>query len=83
MVQLLKNPFYLYPVSFALVFLIYSLWWSNLFPPLSITIILFFVLTFALSFIVGLIVDKLKLIKYNKINYNEIFGYKTYIFFIY
>jgi len=52
------NPFFLYIFSFGIVFILYLLHWSNLFPPLSMSLITFFVLTFIISFFLGFHIKK-------------------------
>lgn len=54
------NPFYLYIFTWGIVFCTYALGWSDLYPPLSIDIVLFFILTFFISLISGFIVRKEK-----------------------
>lgn len=56
--KLVFNPFFLYIFSFSIVFILYLLHWSNLFPPLSISLILFFTFTFVISFFLGLHIKK-------------------------
>ncbi len=82
MIKILKNPFYIYTVSFLLVFFVYSFGWSTLFPSLSITLILFFFTTFLVSFCIGFIVDKAKLIRFSKIN-EEKSRYRRFVILIF
>ena len=48
----LVNPFYLYCIAFSFSILIYMLGWSKLYPPLSIGLILFMVISFVLFILV-------------------------------
>lgn len=47
----LTNPFYIYIVSFTIVFFAYNLRWSSAFPPISASVKIFFAITFFLSFL--------------------------------
>lgn len=74
MIKVFKNPFFLYVISFLLVFIIYSLGWSNMYPKLSLTLIVFFISTFIIAILLGLLVDKTKAIEYNRLilkSYNK------------
>jgi len=82
MIRILRNPFYIYPASFLLVFVIYCLGWSTLFPSLSFSVITFFLFTFAISIFIGFSVDTLRLIAYRPIDRNTI-SIKRFIFLIY
>lgn len=81
-----SNPFYVYIVSFLLVFLFYSLKWSNAYPDLSYDLILFFVVTFIIAFIIGFLCRKgLKIIftPINKLRYPMfITSFVLFVFFI-
>lgn len=68
MIKILKNPFYIYILSFLIVFSLYSLGWSNMYPKLGFTLILFFLITFGISALFGLAIDKLKVIGYSEIS---------------
>jgi hypothetical protein len=50
----LKNPFFLYIAAFAAVLLTYQLDWSEVYPPLSSGLVLFFLATFFCAVILGL-----------------------------
>ena len=79
MIKVFKNPFFIYVISFLLVFTIYSLGWSNMYPRLSLTVIGFFISTFIISISLGLLVDKTKAIEYNKLIFKS---YKKPILFL-
>ena len=53
-----QNPFYLYIITFSLIIFVYSLGWSDLYPELSYSLLFFFGITFVLSIIGGLYLDK-------------------------
>jgi len=71
MAKLLCNPFFVYVTSFALVFAVYSLGWSNLYPSLSFPLVLFFFMTFIVSCFFGFVVHVLRRIEYKEITWNE------------
>jgi len=58
--HIFRNPFYINIISFSIVIVIYQLGWSALYPPLSFGLILFFLITFAASFLFGSIIGKFK-----------------------
>ncbi|TLP80756.1 O-antigen polymerase [Maribacter sp. ACAM166] len=62
MFKLLKNPFYIYVLGFALTFIVYTFNWSDIYPDLTVGMKLFFTITFISFFFVGIIVGRLKLI---------------------
>tara|TARA_R110000744_G_scaffold31677_1_gene74354 strand:+ start:9098 stop:10267 length:1170 start_codon:yes stop_codon:yes gene_type:complete len=62
MFKLLKNPFYIYVLGFALTFLVYTFNWSDIYPDLTGAMKLFFAITFFFFLLFGLIVSKFKLI---------------------
>lgn len=72
MIKALKNPFYIYIISFLLVFAIYGLGWSDLYPNLSFSIIFFFVITFIIFFFLGYMFDKLRVLHYMKLSMEKI-----------
>ena len=62
--QFLKNPFYIFILTFLLIGAFYSLHWSLLYPVLSWSLILFFVFAFGVSLFLGGTLDR-----YNPIEY--------------
>ena len=80
MLGLLKNPFFIYPISFTIVFLLYGLGWSNIFPSLEINTILFFILSFLVYFFIGHIVTAKNYLGYK--NIDKINGARRHIIFI-
>ena len=50
----LKNPFFLYIAAFAAALLTYQLNWSEVYPPLSSGLVLFFLATFFCAAILAL-----------------------------
>jgi hypothetical protein len=69
-IKFLQNPFYLYIFSFTVVILIYLLGWSELFPDLSPSVIIFFIITFLISFFLGKIFQIKGFISYQKLSGN-------------
>ncbi len=63
MFKLLKNPFYIYVLGFALTFLVYAFEWSEIYPDLTTEMKMFFGITFIVFIIFGLLVDSMKLIR--------------------
>lgn len=62
MFRLLKNPFYIYVLGFALTFFVYTLDWSELYPDISSSVKIFFAVTFVFFILFGFLVDSFKLI---------------------
>lgn len=63
MYRLLRNPLYIYLIGFALSFLVYLLDWSELYPDVSTSMIIFFSITFFCFGCFGLAISYLKLIQ--------------------
>jgi hypothetical protein len=53
---MLKNPFLLYVVSFCTILGVYQLGWSEIYPPLSYDLLLFFGLTFIFALLLARLV---------------------------
>ncbi|ARK09910.1 O-antigen polymerase [Fibrella sp. ES10-3-2-2] len=51
--NIVRNPFYCYIFGFGLCLLVYSWGWSDLYPFLSWELILFFIITFSISILLG------------------------------
>ena len=66
--NILVNPFFVYIYSFLGVLAVYSLDWSNLYPRLSLSTSLFFLVTFVISLIIGIWIHNQNLIVYSKID---------------
>ncbi|NSL89788.1 oligosaccharide repeat unit polymerase [Chitinophaga sp. Mgbs1] len=54
----LTNPFFVYILSFLLVFLVYTLGWSDQYPPLDLSIKVFLFSTFVISFFLAFALEK-------------------------
>jgi hypothetical protein len=52
------NPFYIYCIAFSLAILLYLIGWSNMFPGLSASLLIFLVSTIIISLIAGIIFQK-------------------------
>lgn len=63
----LTNPFFVYSLSFLLVFGIYELRWSDRYPPLSAGLIIFLFTTFIISFFLAFVHEKHKMNEFSKI----------------
>lgn len=70
LIRLLRNPFYVYIISFLIVFLVYSLGWSHIYPPLSFGMYLFLGCSFLIALIFGYVFQKNKYIEFKKLNNN-------------
>ncbi|ATP57994.1 hypothetical protein CPT03_16740 [Pedobacter ginsengisoli] len=64
----LTNPFFIYSLGFLLVFLVYTLRWSDKYPALSANLILFLFTTFLISFFLAFILEKFKRNEFEKID---------------
>ena len=71
MKNLIISPYYIYIFTFGIIFLVYSLNWSNLFPPLSLELVVFFFITFIIAFFLGYIQNKIKPFNYQSIDRNK------------
>jgi hypothetical protein len=60
------NPFYLYCVAFSMAIFVYLWGWSNIFPKLSVSLILFFALTFIIFLFAGYKLWKKKIVYLNQ-----------------
>ncbi|MGP6148698.1 O-antigen polymerase [Priestia flexa] len=64
---MLYNPFYVYTITFTSIIILYGLGWSNLFPNIKLSLIIFFIYTFFCSIIFGYVLKKKNVITYKKI----------------
>lgn len=79
----ITNPFFIYCLSWTLALIIYELGWSNLFPDISINLLLFLFFTIVIAGSIGLLLQLKKYIYYKPIEninkkalkYNFIFLY--------
>ena len=78
LLRLLRNPFYVYIISFLLVFLVYSLRWSHLYPPLSFGMYLFLTGTFLIAALFGYVFQKNNYIGFKKLGNN--LDFRVFIF---
>ncbi len=70
------NPNYIYILTFIFPFIIYSFGWSTLYPVLSMSLLWFYLASFAIYFITGYITNRMNPFYYNKIDkasYNGFF----------
>lgn len=56
---MLKNPFFTYVGTFGLVLLLYELDWSDIYPPTSLSLLLFLSATFLAAIIFGVLIQPL------------------------
>ncbi|HEY0895728.1 MAG TPA: hypothetical protein VGE15_04195 [Sphingobacteriaceae bacterium] len=67
MKKILGNPNYVYILAFIVPFIVYTLEWSTLYPPLTINLFLFYFGTFAAALVLGLILHKTRPFCYSQI----------------
>lgn len=67
----LTNPFFVYSLSFLLVFSIYQLRWSDRYPPLSAGLIVFLFATFIISFFLAFVHEKYRINEFSKIEISK------------
>lgn len=74
------NPYYLYCIAFSFSIFVYLLGWSKIFPQLSASLILFFVLSFMMFFLFGYLLGRKELNLFgNNINQKKL---NDIIFFV-
>lgn len=85
MYRLLRNPLYIYLLGFALSFLVYILGWSDLYPEISTSMIIFFSITFLCFGAFGMAISYLKLIQrtYSKTSTRQIVNFAFVLLFFY
>jgi hypothetical protein len=70
------NPNYLYIITFIFPFVVYSLQWSTLYPPLSASLLMFYVGSFIVYLITGYLSNRIKPFYFSQIpksSYNVLF----------
>ncbi|TWI93817.1 hypothetical protein JN11_04938 [Mucilaginibacter frigoritolerans] len=69
------NPFFMYLLGFSIALIVYQLDWSYLFPPLSLSLLAFLIITFIISGAIGLYVHRKGVIRFyeyaNKLSINS------------
>ncbi|MGX7419002.1 O-antigen polymerase [Carnobacterium gallinarum] len=71
------NPYYIYSVSFIGVIIAYLLGWSNLFPELRFSLILFMGFSIGIALLFGNSIRKRKIIVFENLTYTKIFQNTT------
>lgn len=71
MIKIFRNPFYTYIASFVMVLVLYSFGWTGINPPLSTSLLVFFLMTFIIAYVQGYMFDKVNLIEYKNISMNK------------
>ncbi len=82
LLRLLRNPFYVYIISFLIVFLVYSLGWSHLYPPLTFSMYLFLIGTFLIALLFGYVFQKNNYIGFQVLDSNLDFRVFTFVLII-
>lgn len=65
------NPFFIYSISWIYVFILYSLKWSNLNPHLTLTMVIFLLITIIVMFMCGIFFKNKVPIKWQEIQNNK------------
>ncbi|WML54774.1 O-antigen polymerase [Neobacillus sp. PS3-12] len=78
----LINPYYIYVFSFLGVLAAYLLGWSNLFPPLGSSLLLFLVCSILVALFIGRSFAKRKIITFNNVEYKDNVNWITYAILI-
>jgi hypothetical protein len=58
------NPFFIYILGFSIALIIYQLDWSYLFPDLSFALVLFLIITFIISGLIGIYIHRTGALKF-------------------
>jgi oligosaccharide repeat unit polymerase len=75
----ITNPNFIYIVTFVVPFLVYTLQWSTIYPPLTPQFLGFYLVTFIIAFFIGVLVDKLPPFKFQPI---PVFRYNGFVILI-
>lgn len=75
----LINPYFIYVLSFMAVLIAYLFKWSNLFPDLGNTLLIFLIGSMGIAFFIGRTILKRNIITFNKIKYSTRVEVITYI----
>lgn len=65
------NPFFIFIAAFSAVLILYVLGFSSLYPPLSLSLLFFLFVMFSLMGVIGYVLYKKKLIKYERVKGNS------------
>jgi hypothetical protein len=65
--KILFNPNFIYIISFLIPFLFYSLQWSTLYPSLGVNLLSFYLFTFLICLMVGLLVSHVNPFRYKPV----------------
>ncbi|GGC65192.1 hypothetical protein GCM10011387_18540 [Pedobacter quisquiliarum] len=65
--KILYNPNFIYIFSFIVPFIFYSFEWSTLYPKLRMPLFMFYLFTFIICFLIGLLINKTRPFKYKPI----------------
>src|SRR4051794_30018053 len=67
MMKKFTNPNFIYLITFIVPFLVYTLKWSTIYPPITGELLTFYVATFSFAFLTGVLINFLPGFKYNPI----------------
>ncbi len=68
MKKIIVNPNFIYILAFSLPFAVYSLQWSTLYPQLTLSLFYFYLFTFVVCFLLGIITQVYSPFRYNPIS---------------
>ena len=77
------NPYFCYAVAFAAALLTYLLGWSDLYPPLSLTLLFFILATVIIHVFLGIIISGKKIIIFKRIQTENHFAPLLVTIFLY
>ena len=69
--KFITNPYFIYSLAFSFVLLFYQLAWSELYPNLSVALILFFFASIFISIIFCLYFNKINYFSYSNVTFNH------------
>lgn len=72
------NPYFIHGFSFLAVLVAYILNWSNLYPDLGLTLLIFLLLSILVSFLIGSYIMRNNIITFNRLEYKDYYSWITY-----
>ena len=76
------NPYKLYSATFLIVMFLYSLGWSELYPNLSMEVIIFILLTSILMILISTFMNRVKRIEWEEIKQDNNIGFYSRVLFL-
>lgn len=72
------NPYFIHGFSFIAVLVAYLLNWSNLYPDLGLTLLLFLMFSILIAILLGRYIMKNKIIEFQSVPYKDSYAWITY-----